>query len=132
MMLVKTRVAPSPIHGLGLFTAEPIPQGTPIWRFEPGFDRTFSPAQFSALPPIVQAHLRWYSYVAKENGHFVLSGDHTGFMNHSPTPNTGASPNLTDTVITTALRNIAAGEELTCNYYDFDADVVKKLGPSLT
>ncbi len=43
MMLIRTRVAPSTIHGMGLFTVEPAVKGTPIWRFEPGFDHDFSP-----------------------------------------------------------------------------------------
>ena len=29
---------------------------------------------------------------------------------------------------TEALRDIAAGEEITCNYFDFDADAARKLG----
>ena len=52
MMLVKTRVAPSGIHGNGLFAAEPIPAGTPIWRFAAGFDQEFTPAFWSGLPEL--------------------------------------------------------------------------------
>ena len=31
-------------------------------------------------------------------------------------------------VVTVALRDIAAGEEITCNYLDYDADTAWKLG----
>jgi uncharacterized protein len=38
MMLVETRLAPSAIHGIGLFAVRSIPQGTAVWEFdaEPG------------------------------------------------------------------------------------------------
>jgi hypothetical protein len=128
MMLVRTRVAPSAIHGLGLFAVGFIPRGTPVWRFEPGFDQEFSPEQFAALPAGAQAHLRWFAYVNRESGGHVLSGDHTCFMNHSPDPNTGAAPDALPPVTTIALRDIAAGEEMTCNYWNFDSDATRKLG----
>jgi hypothetical protein len=38
MLLIKARVRPSTIHGLGLFAEQFIPSGTIIWRFQPGFD----------------------------------------------------------------------------------------------
>ena len=127
MILVRTRVAPSAIHGMGLFAVDAIPVGTPIWRFVPGFDREFSSEQFAALPPEAQAHLRWFAFMDKATGCWVLSGDHACFMNHSPDPNTGAQPGATVPVTTVALRDIAAGDELTCNYRDFDVEAGQKL-----
>ena len=126
-MLVRTRVAPSAIHGLGLFAVDAIPVGTPIWRFEPRFDRKFSAEQFSALPAKAQAHLRWFAYLDKATGGWVLSGDHACFMNHSSDPNTGTSPEAGPPVVTVARRDIPAGGELTCNYWDFDAGAGQKL-----
>ena len=128
MMLIETRVAPSPIHGLGLFTAKAVPRNTPIWKFQPGFDQDFSPEQFAALPPPAQAHARWFSFISQTDGHAILSGDHACFMNHSASPNTGAPADAGPAVVTVALRDIAAGEEITCNYFDFDADAPGKLG----
>jgi hypothetical protein len=127
MMLVRTQVAPSSIHGMGLFAVDVLPKGTPVWRFEPGFDREFSPGQFAALPPTAQAHLQWFAYVNKATGGWVLSGDHTCFMNHAAKPNTGALPGAVAPVTTVALRDIAAGEELTCDYREFDAEARAKL-----
>ena len=46
MLLVKTRTGRSPIHGTGLFAAEPIAKGTAVWRFTPTFDLD--------LPPILR------------------------------------------------------------------------------
>lgn len=127
MLLVATHVAPSAIHGLGLFAGQFIERGSPIWQFAPGFDRELSPEQFSQLPARAQAHIRWFGFVDGASGGWVLSGDHACFMNHSPTPNTGAPANSRPPVTTVALRDIAAGEELTCDYFAFDAEAGSKL-----
>jgi len=127
MMLIRTRVGLSAIHGMGLFAVDAICRGTPIWRFEPGFDREFSSQQLAALPQEAQAHLRWFAYMDQVTGSWVLSGDQACFMNHSPEPNTGALPGAVAPVTTVALRDIAAAEELTCNYRDFDAEAGRKL-----
>lgn len=128
MLLIETRVAPSAIHGLGLFAVKKIPRGTPVWKFQPDFDREFSSAQFAAQPPSAQTHLRWFAFFDRLNGSWILSGDHACFMNHSAVPNTGAAANAQAPVVTVALRDIAAGEEITCDYFTFDAEATSKLG----
>jgi uncharacterized protein len=130
MLLIPTRVGPSAIHGLGLFAVEFVPRGTPIWRFASGFDRECSPDELAGWPPPAQAHARWFGWVRPEDGHVILSGDHACFMNHSLTPNTGTPPDARAPVTTVALRDLAAGEEITCNYFAFDADAARKLGAS--
>jgi SET domain-containing protein len=127
MMLIETRVQPSAIHGMGLFAAKFIPRGAAVWKFQPGFDHDFSPAQFAALPALARQHTRWFCFVSKNDGHVILSGDHACFINHSLNPNTGASSGASP-VVTIALRDIAAGAEITCNYFDYDADTPWKLG----
>jgi hypothetical protein len=42
MLLVKTYLSASPIHGIGLFAAEPIAKGTVIWCFDERVDRRFT------------------------------------------------------------------------------------------
>lgn len=128
MMLIRTRVGPSGIHGLGLFAFEPVARGTPVWRFLPGFDHDFSPESFAELPEPARGHTRWFCFVCRQSRHVILSGDHACFINHSSNPNTGASASPALPVTTVALRDIAAGEELTCNYFDYDADTAWKLG----
>jgi SET domain-containing protein len=128
MMLIKTRVGPSGIHGMGLFALDPVPRGTAIWRFLPGFDHDFSPEQFAALPPLAREHTRWFCFVSMIDGHVILSGDHACFINHSLQPNTGAPPDAAAPITTVALRDIPGGEEITCNYFDYDADAAWKLG----
>lgn len=127
-MLIRTRVGPSAIDGMGLFAVDPIPKGTAIWRFQPGFDHDFAREQFAALPEPARAHTRWFCFVSTVDGHVILSGDHACFINHSGANNTGASPHPPAPVTTVALRDIAAGEEITCDYWSYDADAAWKLG----
>lgn len=128
MMLIETRVAPSAIHGLGLFAVKAVSRGTPVWKFQPGFDQSFSIVEFAALPSPAQKHLQWFAYFSQPEDCWILSGDHACFMNHSATPNTGAAANENQPVVTVALRDIAAGEEITCDYFAFDVKVSQKLG----
>lgn len=112
MFLVRTYVAASPIHGLGVFAAEPIPRGTPIWRFQPGFDQVIPFALAEQLPASAREFLATYTYLSPLfPGGYVLNGDHARFLNHSDTPNTDNSGE-----IALALRDIAEGEEITCDY----------------
>ena len=127
MLLIKTRVGSSAIHGMGLFALEAVPRGTAIWRFEAGFDREVAPEQYEALPELAQRHLRWFAYRDPDTGNWVLSGDHACFMNHASAPNTGAAVSAPGPITTLALQDIAAGTELTCDYFAFDAEARDKL-----
>ena len=128
MILIETRVAPSGIHGNGLFAGHAIRAGTPFYRFQPGFDQSLTPEHWAALPEPARGFVRHFSYFDGATRRLILSGDDARFMNHSETPNTGALPGSTEPIVTVALREIAAGEELTCDYRAFDGDVAWKLG----
>jgi uncharacterized protein len=128
MLLIPARVAPSPIHGLGLFTVEAVPARTPIWIFQPGFDQEFSLERWTALPALSREFLRHYCYFDLGKQALIRSGDHACFMNHSTTPNTGAHAADSTTVITVALKDLPPGTELTCDYTAFDGDVGWKFG----
>jgi SET domain-containing protein len=128
MLLIRARVAPSVIHGNGLVACLPIFKDTPIWRFEPRFDHDFSPQEWAALPEPARSHSRHFCFVRQGDLHVILSGDHACFINHSDNPNTGAQPGAPHPIVTVALRDIAAGEEITCDYWSYDADTPWKLG----
>ena len=117
MLCVPTYVAPSRISGVGLFTAERLPDGTRIWEFSEGVDWKITPEELAMFPEPYQARLRHYVY-RDEAGVYVLCGDNAKFMNHDPEPNcSDADPRFTVT-----LRVVSAGEELTCDYPEFDND----------
>ncbi len=114
LLKVKTRIGQSAIHGIGLFAAEEVPAGTVIWQIEPPFDVFFDRASFERLPEIARQHVDKYSYWSPEHQAYVLCGDDARFMNHSDTPNTSEGCDR----CTVAVRDIAAGEELTCSYHE--------------
>jgi len=128
VLLIPVRCDRSPLHGLGLFAVHPIPEGTPVWRFVPGFDRTFPASEIAHLPPPAQQHLAHYGFLDASRDLWHLDGDLAIFMNHSPNPNTGAPECSGPAPQTRALRDIAAGEELTCDYHAFD-NSPKPIGP---
>jgi len=118
MLLVPTHVAVSAIAGVGLFASEPIARGTLIWRVDPKIDLLFSESEIAAFPPAVQAFFKTYAYPHnRKTGHFMLNIDNGRFMNHSASPNT----EFVSFDSGTAIVDIAAGEELTCDYGEFNS-----------
>jgi uncharacterized protein len=118
MFLVRTKLGPSPIHGVGVFAAEPIAAGREVWRFAPGLDLVIPLDQIPTLPEAFQAYLATYAYRSRDVAEgMVLSCDHAKFLNHSEAPNTVIAP-----FVTRAARDIAEGEEITCSYRDCCVD----------
>lgn len=116
MLLVKTSVKQSPIHGLGLFAEEYIPAGTTLWRFDPLLDRIIPEHQLPQYPDQVVDFLDVYSEYFPELGVLVLSGDNDRYTNHSDDPNTVVVlPNGPEALVRAA-RDILPGEEITCDY----------------
>ena len=105
MMIVPTYVGPSQIEGVGIFAAAPIKSGDAIWALEEKFDLLFPVNELAGLPDLQRQFLERYGYPHMTRPDmFVLEFDNGRFMNHCEQPNT----------------DIAAGEELTCNYAEFD------------
>lgn len=124
MLLVKTKIGPSKIHGIGLFASQFIPKGTVVWQFEEGFDIKFSIAKLMILPPPAKEIVLNFAYLNKD-GDYVLCSDDARFFNHSnqanvTSPEDDNEPNL-------AARDIQPGEELTQDYKSFDADFEHKI-----
>ncbi len=121
MLLVKTFLDKSTIHGIGLFAAERIRRGTVIWRLTPGVDVLLGPEQIEALPAASRWQIEKYTYLDRMLGRFVLCGDDARFFNHSDDPNCHDHPDA-EGGFTVAARDIAPGEELTSDYASFDAN----------
>jgi len=123
MLYVKTKIQQSGIHGTGLFANEFIPKGTVIWKFTPGFDVKFTREQILDFPELLQIYIYKYSWKGTKSKLYCFSSDNGKYFNHSNNPNTLSKyQDNEEEVITTAVRDIQVGEELTDNYSSFEAD----------
>ena len=116
MLLVKTKIGPSKISGMGLFADEFIKAGTKVWIFEPVLDLTLTKKEIEKLSPVAQEQFHRYAYVDKFKKKYVLCGDDSRFLNHSEVPNCDET-GTDDT--TYSLRDINIDEEMTVNYKEF-------------
>ena len=116
MLLVKTKIGPSEIDGIGLFADEDIPKDMIVWSFNPLIDKALTDNEIENFPPYVQEFIDKYSFFDK--GKHVLCGDFGIFINHSETPNLGST--IDDSF---ALRDIKKGEEITDDYTTYDEEL---------
>ncbi len=111
MLLVKNYVSTSAIHNLGLFLGEDVTRERMIWRFEPDFDVEIPVEMLARLDQECRDVVVHCAEYFDDRKIFRLGNDADIFMNHSDAPNL---VDLGDTMI--AARDIAVGEELTCDY----------------
>jgi hypothetical protein len=116
MLLINASAGRSRIHGKGLIARELIPAGTLVWALKRGFDVELTKAQFEDLSPNARDQVARYIYTDVATGNYILCSDDAKYMNHSDSPNT-----KTEGHRTVAIADIQPGQEITCNYYEFDA-----------
>ncbi len=123
MLLVKTYLGKSKIHGLGLFAGEFIPQGKLVWKFAPGFDFIIKDSDLKKFPKAAKDFVLHFGYYEKNKKRHVINPDDARFFNHSKNPNV-VDINPTESI---ARRDIKKDEEITCNYFEFDDEADFKL-----
>src|SRR5262245_44992186 len=96
--------------GYGVFATRPIPRGTITWTRDE-LDRRFTRQDIDAMSPLYRAILDKYTFVDARGEH-VLCWDIARFVNHSCDA-TCLAPGYEFEI---AVRDIAAGEELTDDY----------------
>lgn len=116
MLLVSVYLDKSPVEGIGVFAKHAIAKGTVVWRFDPNYDRRIPVETYEAETGPVKDYLDRYAYPDRHDARFIVfEADDARYMNHSDTPNCDVS-NAEQSI---ALSDIAAGEELTCDYNHF-------------
>jgi SET domain-containing protein len=113
MLRVRAQAGRSCIHGLGLIAQEFIPAGTPVWVFEPGFDRAILPRALGDLAEEERQAFYRYGWLDENWGRVLLSADDDRYTNHSDTPNIRWDDGEGGMV---AVRDIRKGEEITTDY----------------
>jgi hypothetical protein len=121
MLLVKTFIKESPVHGIGLFADEFIPKGKKIWVFKYGFDLIITDDIIDGLPEHSKQFIFKYGFYNSNYG-YIMCMDDARYTNHSKTHNT----KLEGTYLCAAI-NILKGEEILENYYSYDEHAHNKL-----
>lgn len=96
--------------GVGVVATKDIPKGTITWALDP-LDRHISPDEAEAMGPLYQNILDTYAYRDRK-GMLVLCWDYARFVNHSFSANCFTTAYNFEI----AIRDIAAGEQLTDDY----------------
>ena len=114
MLTVKTYLAPSSIHGIGLFATEQIPANSVVWQYNEHIDNIYSEEFFlnicrNAHPNTLQ-HLLNSSY--RRAGRYFYVTDNARFINHSDIANIAFVDDYTEV----ALQEIKPNEEILENY----------------
>ena len=114
MLLVKTYLDKSRIHGIGVFADQFIRKDAKMWRFVYGFDRYYTRKRLAKLPKPAKDYIRLHGY--QWGNEILLSMDYDTFMNHSENPNTYYHNGYV-----LARCNIRKGAEITNDYRAFEA-----------
>ena len=124
MLLVKTKINLSSKQGIGLFAAEFIPKGQVTWKYDPVFDTAFTAEQVNSMSNIAKERFFDYAYFDKELDRFILCFDDLRFINHdAKCPNIHSTPQMD-----IAARDILEGEELLCNYNEYEEHYFTRRG----
>lgn len=122
MLLVKTKIGPSKIHGIGLFADQFIAKGTHIWKFTPGFDIKVTEEDTKKLSEPAKEEFFHFAFLNPKTNKYVLCSDGARFYNHLDNPNTICIDYPEEEEgVDIAARDIKVGEELTIDYRSFDA-----------
>lgn len=116
MLLVKHKIAPSKIGGLGLFADEFIKKNTIIWKNNTDSELIISEEQKLGLSDYMQKVFGFHGYFDKKQKVWKLPLDNSRFMNHKNPSNTFVD----ESGNSVAISDILMDEEITCNYAEFD------------
>jgi SET domain-containing protein len=126
MLTVNTRIAPSTIHGIGLFAAQEIEAGTIVWKHSLSLDPVWLKVDVDELFGNEKVTMLNYCYV-NSRGEYVLCGDDARFWNFSETPNCDVVMARKGENPVVAVKKIKRGEEMTISFRS-DNDFKRKLG----
>jgi hypothetical protein len=125
MLLVSVFLDRSPIQGIGVFARQAIPAGARVWELDLRFDRLVEISVYEGLMGPARDYLDRYAYPRRSDPRFIVfEADDARYMNHAADPNCG----FLSEDVAVALRDIAPGEELTCDYNTFFENGFEFLG----
>lgn len=113
MKKAKLAVLKSSIHGYGVFTKEPLAKGQ--------FIAELQGSKVHYAPGIYGQSNRYPNWIGIGKDTWIDPVDEFQYLNHSCTPNAGLTGK--DTLYMYAMRDIAAGEEITIDYSTTEDDI---------
>lgn len=119
--LVPYEVKPSPIHGLGVFAVQPIRAGRKVWQFDARMN-AYGLVEMGMLDKDDLVEALRIGYFHQPAGRFVWYDDDMKFVNHADPPGANIGTiawTRLEEDHSTALRDIAPGEELVEDYEFF-------------
>ncbi len=127
MLTIETYVAPSRIHGTGLFSGQNIERGTIVSFVMPAFDTLISKETFEGFPEITQRYIKKYAfYINKYVSYYLPTGDER-FINHKIKGNLVGSAAQNSSFCYIAIVDIPSGSELTIDYATIDEEHYKRV-----
>jgi hypothetical protein len=122
MLKIKSYLATSKVHGIGLFAGENVKEGSIVWQFNSHIDQVFTIRKFRTISSSVNhfglQHLYASSY--KRNDKYYYITDNARFINHS---NDHFNILFTDDFTEIACHDINKDEEILENYFlSYDRD----------
>jgi SET domain-containing protein len=125
VLLIHTYIDKSAIQGIGVFAKHAIARGEVIWRLDQRFDRLIEVDLYESMEGPVKSYLDRYCYPRRSDPRYIVfEADDARYMNHSDRPNCDFGHGD----VAYALTDIAAGDELTCNYNVFFEEGFEFLG----
>lgn len=125
MLLVSVYLDKSPVEGIGVFAKNAISKGSLIWKLDLRYDRMIEVEAYERETGPVKDYLDRYAYPCRSDPRYIVfEADDARYMNHADDPNCDVSSGHE----AFALRDIAPGEELTCDYNHFFEDGFEFLG----
>lgn len=125
MYVVPVTVAESKIDGKGVFARFAIAKGSVAWIYKEGYDIQLTPNEYDSLPAVKKIAMDKTGYLSPWSGLWIFppNKDPAQFTNHSLKNNLSViyDSKVSPEPYFIANKDIEAGEELTNNYYEFDA-----------
>lgn len=120
MIHIKYKLKNSELHGVGLFSDQPINSGDLIYTASPQLDLNITQAQFDSLDQKEKDEILWWGFFDRPSQKWHVDFDVSKFINHSYDANV-TQDTTHDEAYLVAARAIPQGEELTQNYLEFES-----------
>ncbi len=120
MIHIKYQLKTSGLHGIGLFTNEPLKKGQLVYTASPMLDLNITQEQFNSLNQKEKDEILWWGFFDEPSQKWHVDFDVSKFINHAKNA-TVTQDSAHEEAYLVAAKDITVGEELTQNYLEFES-----------